>query len=148
MDFDWSLLGTVVGGGATALLTRFLGITQRMQSLERRLDTQGELVANLHTENSALRGKVAEQDRVIVAQGHLIGDLTRQNKEQAAQIETLNGEVARKDADNAALASQMNALRMEIWGGNTKPSGLPADLYGAERPVDVRLPKPPRLPTL
>lgn len=65
MDFDWHVMGTVLGGGATALLTRFLGITQRMSALERRLDVQTEHIATLMAQNQALVAKDTEQEKLI-----------------------------------------------------------------------------------
>lgn len=121
MQFDWSLLGTVLGGGATALLTRFLGITQRISSLERRLDTQAELIANLTSENSLLRQKVTEQDEVIRRQGRHIGQLTRQNAEQAQQLTTAESERAQQ----AVELAELRAMRQAIYSGHSTQPSMP-----------------------
>ena len=122
MDFDWSMLGAVLGGGVTAIGTRFLGITQRMSSMERRLDTQAELIANLTGENSLLRQKVDEQDGVIRRQGRHIGQLTRQNALQAQQIEQAEGE--RKQLEGELL--ELREMRAAIYSGHsTQPSFPP-----------------------
>jgi uncharacterized coiled-coil protein SlyX len=141
VDFDLGVLGTVLGGAATALLTRFLGITQRLASMERRVDTQAELIANLHGENTALRQKVADQDKVIGEQARLVGDLTRSNRGYAAEVRRLTAAVQAAEGRAKASAAEMDLLRDAIRGSRDKPSGLPADLYEP-------LPRPPKLPKI
>lgn len=125
MDFDWSMLGAVLGGGVTAVGTRFLGITQRMSSMERRLDTQAELIANLTGENSSLRQKVAQQDEVIRRQGRHIGQLTRQNQQQAEEL--AQGALERKQLEAEQL--ELREMRAAIYSGHsTQPSFPPPKL--------------------
>lgn len=105
---------------------------RRLETLEGRVDTQAQLIADLHDENSRLRTKLADQDQVIRRQATMIGDLHRANRQ-------LSEQARQKERDNAALAAEMADLRRIIHSSRDKPSGLPADLYEP-------LPKPPKLP--
>jgi Sec-independent protein translocase protein TatA len=105
---------------------------ERIRTLESRMDTQGELIANLQGENLLLRQKLASQDVIIGRQAKRIGSLTRANRRLT--------EIAREEQGRArAAAAEQAELRRLIQGSRDKPSGLPADLYEP-------LPLPPRLP--
>jgi predicted RNase H-like nuclease (RuvC/YqgF family) len=111
----------------------------RLKTLETRMDQQSRLIEDLREENMLLRKHAAKQDDIIQRQAGMIGHQARTIKAQAVQIEQLEEAVARKDRDNAALAREMDELRVIIRGSRDKPSGLPEDLY-------VPLPRPPKLP--
>lgn len=105
-DIDWHVFGTFAGATVATLLARATGLVQRMATMERRLDTQAELIADqqrqisgLTEENRAQALKLAQQDTVIRKQGQHIGDLTRQNKQQAVQIDELTAENLEVKAD-------------------------------------------------
>jgi septal ring factor EnvC (AmiA/AmiB activator) len=115
IDFDANVLGAVLGGAAATLAARFLGITQRMAAMERRQDTQSELVATqqqqisgLVQENREQGKKMAEQDSVIRQQARLIGDLQRENRE-------LKGDCERLTQLHAAAEKRGESLINELW---------------------------------
>jgi chromosome segregation ATPase len=65
---DWHWLGSILGGGFVAAASRSLGIVRRMQALETRVDTQGQLMADQRDEISRLRKLVGKQDKELTEQ--------------------------------------------------------------------------------
>lgn len=116
---DWHVLGTFAGAGLATLLAKTTGLSQRMAAMERRLETQSEVIAHqqeqishLTDENRLQAQKMAEQDRIIRRQGRKIGD-------QARTIDALRTEAFQKDNAARALAKELDELRREISGGHT-----------------------------
>lgn len=144
---DWHVFGTFAGAGVATLLARATGLAQRMRSLERRLDTQAELIADqqrqisgLTEENREQAKKLAEQDRVIRRQGQHIGDLTRQNREQAAQIDSLTAENVQQAEQNATLAADCARLGELHAAAEKRGKALLDELYEEKRKTGQTLP--------
>lgn len=109
---DWHWLGTILGGGVVAAASRFLGIAQRMQALENRVDTQGQLMADQRDEISRLRRLVGKQDKALLDLQRALADERRRSgelTERVAQLELERDTALAKAADTAAKAKLLIA---------------------------------------
>lgn len=104
---DWHWLGTVMGGGVVAALSRFLGIAQRMQALENRVDTQGQHMANQLDEIARLRKLVGEQDKALLALQRALSTEKRRSGELADRVAELESQLAASDKRATALAAEL-----------------------------------------